>query len=73
MITHAALAAATAFSLTTGPVADWVKEHAVPLATIDPAAPLDDLAPLARMVGDAKVVGLGESTHGAREEASLAR
>ncbi|MEV4894936.1 helix-turn-helix transcriptional regulator, partial [Nonomuraea sp. NPDC055795] len=29
-------------------------------ATIDPAAPLDDLAPLARMVGDAKVVGLGE-------------
>ncbi|MFI6900780.1 erythromycin esterase family protein [Nonomuraea sp. NPDC050394] len=71
MITHAALAAATAFSLTTGPVVDWVKEQAVPLATIDPAAPLDDLAPLARMIGDAKVVGLGESTHGAREEALL--
>ncbi|MFI6299699.1 erythromycin esterase family protein [Nonomuraea sp. NPDC050790] len=71
MITHAALAAATALSLTTGPVVDWLKEHAVPLATIDPAAPLGDLAPLARMIGDAKIVGLGESTHVAREEALL--
>jgi erythromycin esterase-like protein len=52
-------------------VANWIRHHADQLATTDPAAPLDDLAPLRRMVGDAQVVGLGESTHGAREEFTL--
>ncbi len=30
---------------------------------IDPGRPIDDLAPLAAIVGDAQVVGLGESVH----------
>jgi erythromycin esterase-like protein len=52
-------------------VTGWAERHAVPLATVDPAAPLDDLAFLRRSVGRAQVVGLGESVHGAAEEETL--
>lgn len=53
-------------------VTDWIRHNATQLATIDPSAPLDDLAPLRRMIpGDAVIVGLGESTHGACEETTL--
>jgi len=52
-------------------VASWVAHHATPLATVDPAAALDDLAPLGRSVGGARIVGLGESAHGAAEELEL--
>ena len=52
-------------------VADWVERHAVRLRTVDPQAPLHDLNPLRRSVGDATIVGLGESTHGAAEEITL--
>ncbi|MGW0518775.1 erythromycin esterase family protein [Crossiella sp. NPDC003009] len=34
-----------------------------PLATLDPAAPLDDLSWLDEVVGDARVVAIGESGH----------
>ena len=53
------------------PVTDWVRHHAAPLTTVDPAAPLGDLTPLRRTTGDAEIVGLGESTHGAAEEIAL--
>jgi len=53
------------------PVAAWVEDNAVPVRTIDPAAPLDDLAHLRRSVGGARVVGLGESVHGTREQTAL--
>lgn len=53
------------------PVTGWITENAVPLATIDPAAPVDDLAPLEKVVGDAPMVGLGESVHDSREETLL--
>ncbi len=52
-------------------VTAWIRQHATPLATIDPTAPLTDLAPLRQVVGDAQVVGLGESTHGAHEQFAL--
>ncbi len=55
----------------TAGVAEWVGRHAVPLTTTDPAAPLDDLDPLRSSIGDATVVGLGESAHGAAEETTL--
>lgn len=45
----------------------WIKERAIPIATLDPQAPLDDLAPFEQMVGKASVVGLGEASHGAHE------
>ncbi|QHC18445.1 erythromycin esterase family protein [Streptomyces sp. GF20] len=41
--------------------------HAHALRTTDPAGDLADLRPLGRMVGDAKVVGLGEATHSSHE------
>ena len=50
-------------------VTGWIRHNATVLDTVDPAAPLDDLAPLGQSIGNAKVVGLGESTHGAAEEA----
>jgi erythromycin esterase-like protein len=52
-------------------VTGWLEANAVPLSTVDPAAPLTDLAPLRRSVGDAEIVGLGESVHGAAEELTL--
>lgn len=48
-------------------VVSWISEHAIPLSTVDPDAPLDDPAGLRALVGDAPVVALGEATHGTRE------
>ncbi|MEY9094925.1 erythromycin esterase [Paenibacillus sp. RC84] len=44
-----------------------IKSQAKPLKTIDPMQPFDDLQPLKNMIGDARYVGLGESTHGSSE------
>ena len=46
---------------------EWTATHGHPLDTAVSGAPFDDLAPLAAMIGDARLVGLGESTHGTRE------
>ncbi|BCJ33950.1 hypothetical protein Athai_14530 [Actinocatenispora thailandica] len=43
--------------------ADWVRQYAMRADTIDPDAPLDDLEPLRELIGDARVVGIGESAH----------
>jgi|GEM_PF-1045541 len=48
----------------------WLAAHATPLRTAEaPAGPADDadLAGFAEIVGDARIVALGESTHGTRE------
>ncbi len=47
--------------------AAWLHEHAVELATVSPGSGFQDLTPLRTMVGDARIVGLGEGTHGTRE------
>lgn len=51
---------------------EWLRGHIVPLSTWDPAVEFapdgsDGMKALAEMIGDARVVGLGESTHGTRE------
>jgi erythromycin esterase len=46
---------------------DALDEHAVALDTTDPTADLDDLASLHDVFADARIVGLGEATHGTRE------
>ena len=54
----------------TEPPADlvrWITEHAIPLRTVDPAADGADLMPLKEVFGDARILALGEATHGASE------
>jgi erythromycin esterase len=48
-------------------LAGWFRERSVRLTTLDPDAPLDDLEPLLDVVGDARVVALGEGCHFVRE------
>src|SRR2546426_12304274 len=44
-----------------------LRAHAIPLAGVDPAGPDDDLAPLLERLAGARLVGLGEATHGDHE------
>ncbi|OEU87409.1 erythromycin esterase [Streptomyces abyssalis] len=53
-------------------LADWFREHATTLTTLDPDAPLDDLEALREIAGDARVLAVGENAHFV-EEFSLAR
>lgn len=48
-------------------VTAWLREHARTFDTTDPGTSLDDIDWLRGVVGDARVVGLGEATHGTRE------
>lgn len=48
-------------------VVAWIGERAVPLQTTDPDAAFSDLEPLRELVDGARVVALGEATHGTRE------
>lgn len=50
----------------------WLREQATSLTSLDPAASLEDLEPLRDIVGDARMVAVGESSHFIREF-SLAR
>ena len=45
----------------------WIREHAVPLKSAQAGQGFDDMQPLKKMVGDARIVSLGEATHGTRE------
>ena len=45
----------------------WLAGYSQVLDSVDPAADASDLALFRAMVGDARLVGLGESTHGTRE------
>ncbi|MCO5974748.1 erythromycin esterase family protein [Actinoallomurus soli] len=45
------------------PFVGWLRAHAVPLTHLEPDAPLDDLEPLREVIGDARVVAIGENSH----------
>ncbi|MEU6731395.1 erythromycin esterase family protein [Nonomuraea wenchangensis] len=55
------------------PFAGWLRDHAAPLTHLDPEAPLDDLEPLRELVGDARVVAIGENSHFITEFSHLRR
>jgi erythromycin esterase len=48
-------------------VVHWLRDHAVQLTTVAAGNGFADMAPLTRMIGPARVVALGEATHGTRE------
>jgi erythromycin esterase len=48
-------------------VIQWFRENAIALQSVEPGAPLDDLRALGSRIGSARVVAMGEATHGTRE------
>ncbi|TLU65832.1 erythromycin esterase family protein [Thalassotalea litorea] len=48
-------------------VTAWVRDTSVAMETVEPGMPRDDLQAFGEMVGDARIVTLGEPTHGNRE------
>lgn len=55
----------------TASVRAWIRNHAIALTTAEPGSGFADLRPLQQIVGDARIVGLGEATHGTREFSQL--
>lgn len=48
-------------------VSEWIRRAAIPLSTPVAGHGFDDMAPLKKIVGDARIVALGEATHGTQE------
>ncbi|MFZ2873293.1 MAG: hypothetical protein WAZ94_02295 [Phycisphaerales bacterium] len=53
------------------PEAAWLKTHAFPLTSAEAGHGFDDLEPLRAMIENARLVSLGEPTHGMREAFQL--
>jgi erythromycin esterase len=51
----------------TAVVRAWIRDHAIGLTTVEAGNGLSDLQPLRQIVGDARIVALGEAGHGTRE------
>ncbi len=49
------------------PAVAWIHEHAIPLTTVEAGHGFVDMQRLKKTVGDARIVALGEATHGTRE------
>jgi len=47
--------------------ASWLHAHAIPLASVEPSNDESDLAPLLPLVANARVIALGDATHGTHE------
>jgi erythromycin esterase len=46
---------------------DWIRRNAIPFKTVEAGHGFEDLLPLKQLIGDARIVSLGEPTHGSRE------
>lgn len=58
---------ATDTFLDSKPFIDWARHHALPLETSDSVTSNTDLMPLKKIIGNARVVALGEPEHGLHE------
>lgn len=47
--------------------AEWLRANAIPFETTEPGSGFEDLMPLKEIIGDARIVALGEATHGTHE------
>ncbi len=45
----------------------WIRANAIPLRTVQPGHGFGDMEPLAKIIGNARIVALGEATHGSSE------
>jgi erythromycin esterase len=45
----------------------WLEQNAIPFKTTKPGSGFDDLQPLKSIVGNARIVALGQDTHGTHE------
>lgn len=45
----------------------WLRKHAIPFSTPEAGHGFADLQPLKKLIGNARIVSLGEGTHGTRE------
>jgi erythromycin esterase-like protein len=59
--------AVPAFAQEKSPITEWIAGHAIPLSTVEARHGFADLQPLKKVIGDARIVELGEATHGTRE------
>ena len=50
-----------------GRIVAWIQDRAIPLAYLEAGNGFQDLEPLRQVLGDVRIVGLGEATHGTRE------
>jgi erythromycin esterase len=48
-------------------VIDWFRTTAIPLKTTSPDSSLEDMIPFLSVVGNARIVAMGEATHGTRQ------
>src|SRR5215813_99081 len=46
---------------------DWIRAGAIPITTVKAGNGFSDLEPLRQLIGGARIVSLGEATHGTRE------
>jgi hypothetical protein len=50
-----------------GDVKNWLAQHAIRLKGVEAGQGFEDMQPLKTVIGDARLVALGEATHGTRE------
>lgn len=52
-------------------LANWVRQHAAPIRTVESVSRNDDLRPFRRIIGDARVIAFTEQTHNEHEWLAL--
>jgi len=61
------VAATLAWPFQDSTIVEWMRSEAVPLQNTEPGRGFRDLQPLKKIIGNARIVALGEATHGTRE------